>query len=59
MLLFGFFCAELSYVMKSKRIDYMSNVMSKHHGIFTKNFTIVFSNAGKAGNRPEFEFDKF
>ena len=33
--------------------------MSKHHGIFTENFTIFFSNAGKTGNLPEFEFEKY
>ena len=33
--------------------------MSKYHGTFTENFTISFSNAGKTGNGPEFEFEKF
>ena len=33
--------------------------MSKHHGVFTKKFTISFSNAGKTGDVPEFEFGKF
>ena len=32
--------------------------MSKSHGIFTKNFTIFFSKAGKTENVPEFEFEK-
>ena len=32
--------------------------MSKRHGILTGNFTIFFSSARKAGNVPEFEFDK-
>ena len=45
--------------MKNKRIDHISNIMSKHHGIFTENFTIFFSNAGKTGNLPEFEFEKY
>ena len=44
--------------MKSKRIDYTSNIISKRHGIFTENFTIFFSNPGKTGNVPEFEFNK-
>ena len=33
--------------------------MSKRHDIFTENFTIFFSNAGKTVNVPEFELDKF
>ena len=45
--------------MKNRPIDYISNIMPKHHGIFTENFTIFFSNAGKTKNVPEFEFDKF
>ena len=45
--------------MKSKSIDLISNIMSKGHGIFTENFTIFFSNAGKTGNVPEFKFNKF
>ena len=45
--------------MKSKQIDPISKFMSKSHGIFNKNFTISFSNPGKTGNVPEFEFDKF
>ena len=28
--------------MKNKRIDNISNTMSKRHGIFTENFTIFF-----------------
>ena len=34
----------------------MNKIMSKCHGVFTKNF---FSNVGKIGNVLEFEFDKF
>ena len=45
--------------MKNKQIDHKSKVMSKRHGIFTKNFKISLSNAGKTINGPEFEFDKF
>ena len=33
--------------MKNKRIDHVSKIMSKHHDIFTENFTMIFSNAGK------------
>ena len=33
--------------MKNRSIDVISNIMSKRHGIFTKNRTIFFSNAGK------------
>ena len=28
--------------MKSKRIEHISNIMSKRHGIFTENLTIFF-----------------
>ena len=45
--------------MKSKWIDHISKIMSKCHDIFTENFTIIFSNAGKTVNVLEFEFDKF
>ena len=38
-------------------IDLIS--MSKRHGIFTENFTILFSNTGKTGNEAEFKFDLF
>ena len=44
--------------MKTKRIDHISKIMSKRHDIFTENFTILSSNAGKTLNVPEFEFDK-
>ena len=43
--------------MKNKRIDHISNIMSKHYGIFTENF--FFSNAAKTGNKPEFKFEIF
>ena len=33
--------------MKNKRTDHISNIMSKRHGSFLKNFTVFFSNAGK------------
>ena len=45
--------------MKNKQIDHISNLTSKRQGIFTENFTLLFSNAGKTGNVPEFEFGKF
>ena len=45
--------------MKNKQIDHVRKIMSKRHGIFTENIIISFSNAGKTGNVPEFEFDKF
>ena len=44
--------------MKNKRNDNMSNIMPKRHSIFTENFTIFFSNAGKIRNVPQIEFDK-
>ena len=47
VLLFGFVREELSDIMKNKRIGHLSNVMSKRHSIFTKNFTIVLSKLGK------------
>ena len=34
--------------MKNKRIDHISNIMSKHHGIFTEK-KFFFSNAAKTG----------
>ena len=45
--------------MKKKPVDHISNIMSKRLGNFIENFTIFFSNAGKTGNEPVFEFDKF
>ena len=45
--------------MKKKRVDHINNIMSKRLGNFIENFTIFFSNAGKTGNEPVFEFDKF
>ena len=45
--------------MKNKRLDHVSKIMSKRHCVFTENFIIFVSNAGKTGNKPEFEFDKF
>ena len=43
----------------NKSTDFLNNIMSKRHSIFTENFTIFFSNVGKARNVPEFKFDKF
>ena len=45
--------------MKNKQIDHTSNTMSKHHGVFTKNFIIFFSNQGKTEHVPAFEFEIF
>ena len=45
--------------MKNKSINYISNIMSKLHGIFTETFTIFFSNAGKTINIPENKYSKF
>ena len=45
--------------MKHKPIDHISKIMSKRHDIFADNYTIFFSNAGKSGKVPEFEFNKF
>ena len=45
--------------MKNKQIDHISKIMSKRHDIFTKNFIIFFSNAGKAVKAPEPAFYKF
>ena len=45
--------------MKNKQIDHINNIMRKCYGIFTENFTIFSSNAGKTGNLSEYGFDKF
>ena len=45
--------------MKSKQTDHISEIILKRHCVFTENFTIFFSNAGKTGNVQEFKFDKF
>ena len=45
--------------MKNKQIDLTTTVMSKRHGIFTENFTISFSNAGKTRTVLEFKFEIF
>ena len=42
--------------MKNKRIDLMSNILSKRQGIFTENLIIFFSSAGKTENVSVFEF---
>ena len=44
--------------MRNKRIDHISKIMSKRHGISIENFTISFSNVGKTENVPKFEFNK-
>ena len=45
--------------MKNKQIDLISNIMSKRHNIFAKNFIISFSNAEKTGRKSAFKFDIF
>ena len=46
--------------MKKTRIDHMSTITAKLHCIFIENFTEIFlSYAGKTGNVPQFESDKF
>ena len=42
--------------MENKRIDHISKIMSKRHGIFTENL-LLFSNAGKTFRRQSFEDD--
>ena len=44
---------------KNKRIDDISNIMSKSHCIFAENFTLCLLNAEKTGNVPEFEAERF
>ena len=46
-------------MMKNKSTDLISKNYVKRHGIFAENITILFSNAGKTGNVPEFKFVKF
>ena len=45
--------------MKNKRNNHISKIISKRHNIFTENLAIFFSNAGKTGKVPEFEFGIF
>ena len=40
----------VSYLIQNKRIDYISNIMSKRLRIFTESFTSFFSNAAKTEN---------
>ena len=45
--------------MKNKQSDHLSIIISKRHGVFTDNlFTIFFSNAGRTGIVPKFEFSQ-
>ena len=44
---------------QQQRVDHISKIISKWYDIFTENFTIFFSNAGKTVNLPKFEFDKY
>ena len=48
-----------SFVLKNKQTDHTSNIMSKRHGVFTKNLIIFFSNAGETEDVPEFKFERF
>ena len=48
----------ISYAMKSKQIDHISNIISTPHDTFIKGFNF-FLNEGNTGNVPKFEFDKF
>ena len=41
--------------MKNKSINLINNVMPKLHSIFTKDFTIFFSNVLNTGSVPEFK----
>ena len=43
--------------MKNKTIDFTCNIVPKRRGIFTENFTIFLSNAGKIEIVLEFKFD--
>ena len=47
----------MSHLMNNKRVDNISNIMSKHHGILTENFFIFFFKSREIGNVPESEFD--
>ena len=68
-LQFVFSCAEAlisfiarncqMHVIKNKRIDHVSKIMSKRPDIFTDNYTISPSNAEKTGEVSEFEYNKF
>ena len=40
------------YPIQNKRIDYISNIMSKRQRVFTESFTIFFSSAAKTANLP-------
>ena len=46
-------------ICNEKQNDLINNNMSKRHAIFTENFIIFFSKAGKTGKVPEFQFEKF
>ena len=48
----------MKYQIKNKRIDHISNIISKRHGILTESVIIFFSSARKTVNVPEFELDK-
>lgn len=45
--------------MKTSKLTIQAVLYETGHCVFTKNFTIFFSNAAKTGNVQEFEFEKF
>ena len=45
--------------MKNEGIENISKITSKGHDIFCRELYHLSSNAGKTGNVPEFEFNKF
>lgn len=49
----------IHHVMRNKRIDHVSKIMSNRPDIFTDNYTIFPSNTENTGKVPEFEYNKF
>ena len=45
--------------MKTNKLTTQAVLSETGHRVFTKNFTIFFSNAEKTDNGQEFEFEKF
>ena len=45
--------------MKTSKLTIQAVLYETGHRVFTKNFTIFFSNAEKTDNGQEFEFEKF
>lgn len=46
----------MSNLMNNKRDDHVSNIRPKGHGIFTENFVIFFSKAGKLETNQNLNF---